>query len=408
MNNGKEIFQWHPAFYAAVQVELEEEKELLTFTNEYQLGTKPREVDVLIIKKGADTPLHKNIGKIFRKYNLIEYKSPTDYLSMDDFYKGLAYVCLYKSDTGGANAIDIDEITLTFAVSRFPREVLKYLNRREGHTVEKMENGIYYVRGSLVPIQIIVLNQLPAGKNLWLRVLTNNLREKNVARRMLTEYETHRNNALYSSVLDVVVKANEKVFKQEDNNMCELLEQIINEKMEKKLAAIEAAEAAARTAEANARATVEAAEAAARAAEANARATVEAAEAATRTAEANARATVEAAETAARAAEANARAAVEAAEANARATVEAAEAATRTAEANARAAVEAAEAATAEAAEKAEKALLKGRNEGMKQGRLQEQQHTAFNLKKINFSVEQIASVVEESVETVTAWLAEA
>ena len=143
--------------------------------------------------------------------------------------------------------------------------------------------------------------------------------------------------------------------------MCELLEQIINEKMEKKLAAIEAAEAAARTAEANARATVEAAEATARAAEANARATVEAAEAAA-----------------------------------------------RAAEANARAAVEAAEAATAEAAEKAEKALLKGRNEGMKQGRLQEQQHTAFNLKKINFSVEQIASVVEESVETVTAWLAEA
>ncbi len=394
MNNGKEIFQWHPAFYAAVQVELEEEKELLTFTNEYQLGTKPREVDVLIIKKEADTPLHKNIGKIFRKYNLIEYKSPTDYLSMDDFYKGLAYVCLYKSDTGGANAIDIDEITLTFAVSRFPREVLKYLNRREGHTVEKVENGIYYVRGSLVPIQIIVLNQLPAGKNLWLRVLTNNLREKNVARRMLTEYETHRNNALYSSVLDVVVKANEKVFKQEDNNMCELLEQIINEKMEKKLAAIEAAEAAARTAEANARATVEAAEATARAtveaAEANARAAVEAAEAATRAAEANARAAVEAAEATARTAEANARATVEAAEATARA------------------AVEAADAATAEAAEKAEKALLKGRNEGMKQGRLQEQQHTAFNLKKINFSVEQIASVVEESVETVTAWLAEA
>ena len=394
MNNGKEIFQWHPAFYAAVQVELEEEKELLTFTNEYQLGTKPREVDVLIIKKEADTPLHKNIGKIFRKYNLIEYKSPTDYLSMDDFYKGLAYVCLYKSDTGGANAIDIDEITLTFAVSRFPREVLKYLNRREGHTVEKVENGIYYVRGSLVPIQIIVLNQLPAGKNLWLRVLTNNLREKNVARRMLTEYETHRNNALYSSVLDVVVKANEKVFKQEDNNMCELLEQIINEKMEKKLAAIEAAEAAARTAEANARAAVEAAEA-------NARATVEAAKAAARTVEANARATVEAAEAAARTAEANARAAVEAAEATTRAAVEAAEATTR-------AAVEAAEAATAEAAEKAEKALLKGRNEGMKQGRLQVQQHTAFNLKKINFSVEQIASVVEESVETVTAWLAEA
>lgn len=122
MNNGKEIFQWHPAFYAAVQVELEEEKELLTFTNEYQLGTKPREVDVLIIKKEADTPLHKNIGKIFRKYNLIEYKSPTDYLSMDDFYKGLAYVCLYKSDTGEQTQLTLTKLPLPLRFPVFPEK----------------------------------------------------------------------------------------------------------------------------------------------------------------------------------------------------------------------------------------------------------------------------------------------
>ena len=34
------------------------------------------------------------------------------------------------------------------------------------------EKGIYYVKGSLVPIQIIVLSQLSAEKNLWFRVLT--------------------------------------------------------------------------------------------------------------------------------------------------------------------------------------------------------------------------------------------
>lgn len=48
------------------------------------------------------------------------------------------------------------------------------------------EKGIYYVKGSLVPIQIIVLSQLSAEKNLWFRVLTK-LRDRKIASRMLAE-----------------------------------------------------------------------------------------------------------------------------------------------------------------------------------------------------------------------------
>ncbi len=43
------------------------------------------------------------------------------------------------------------------------------------------EKGIYYVKGSLVPIQIIVLSQLSAEKNLWFRVLTDKLRDRKLA-----------------------------------------------------------------------------------------------------------------------------------------------------------------------------------------------------------------------------------
>lgn len=239
MRDGRKIFQWHPAFYAAVQVELDMEEENFSFINEYQLGTKPRAADVLIIKKKAEQQITKNIGRIFRKYNIVEYKSPSDYLSVDDFYKGLAYVCLYKTDTKRVNTVDIEEITLTFAVSHYPREVLKYFNSKKQYTVKKAEAGIYYVEGSLIPIQIIVLNRLSAEQNLWLKVLSNQLRETDIAQKMLTEYEKHRDNALYSSVMDVVVRANEEAFKQEENGMCELLEQIINEKIERKLNARE-------------------------------------------------------------------------------------------------------------------------------------------------------------------------
>ena len=43
--------QWHPAFYADLQIELEAVKENLICENEHQLGTKPMAIDVLIIKK---------------------------------------------------------------------------------------------------------------------------------------------------------------------------------------------------------------------------------------------------------------------------------------------------------------------------------------------------------------------
>ena len=42
--------QWHPAFYAGAQIELQDDADNLIFENEHQLGTKPKEIDVLIIK----------------------------------------------------------------------------------------------------------------------------------------------------------------------------------------------------------------------------------------------------------------------------------------------------------------------------------------------------------------------
>ena len=63
--------------FADVQVELRKESEKLSFQSEYQLSKKPMEIDVLIIKKKTEEPIEKNIGRIFRKYNIVEYKSPT-------------------------------------------------------------------------------------------------------------------------------------------------------------------------------------------------------------------------------------------------------------------------------------------------------------------------------------------
>lgn len=132
----KKLLQWHAAFYAGIQIELEDEAENLVFENEHMLGTKPMQVDVLITKKDAEKSIQKNIGKIFRKYNLIEYKSPEDYLSINDFYKVLGYALFYMADTTHINEIKPEEISITFACSKYPRKLIKYLIS-QGYNVAK-------------------------------------------------------------------------------------------------------------------------------------------------------------------------------------------------------------------------------------------------------------------------------
>ena len=63
----KDVLQWHPAFYADLQIEFQEETYKLMFQNEYPLGTKPMLVDILVIKrkKKGRKEFTKNIGQDF-------------------------------------------------------------------------------------------------------------------------------------------------------------------------------------------------------------------------------------------------------------------------------------------------------------------------------------------------------
>ena len=42
------LLQWHPAFYASIQIELQEYANHLIFENEHMLSNKPMQIDVLI------------------------------------------------------------------------------------------------------------------------------------------------------------------------------------------------------------------------------------------------------------------------------------------------------------------------------------------------------------------------
>lgn len=88
--------QWHPGFYGAAELEFLSNKGDLEFQREYNLNKEPIRMDMLIIKKLADVRIKNELGHIFKKYNVVEYKSPDDALSIDDYYKTVGYACLYK------------------------------------------------------------------------------------------------------------------------------------------------------------------------------------------------------------------------------------------------------------------------------------------------------------------------
>ena len=78
MPRAQRKIQWHPAFCAAAEIELYQNRKELEFKKEYNLSQKPLQIDLLIVEKRGDVQIENEIGHIFRKHNIVEYKPPED------------------------------------------------------------------------------------------------------------------------------------------------------------------------------------------------------------------------------------------------------------------------------------------------------------------------------------------
>ena len=201
---------WHPAFLQAIQHELFDYLDFLEFKYEYQLTSEPLRIDLLIIKKPKDLVIKKNIGRIFKAENIIEYKSPDDYLSIKDFLKVYAYANLYAAITPD---VEFSDITLTFIESRYPRDLIKYLTNIRHYKIEETSNGIYNVQGDYLPIQIIESKKLSDKENLWLRSLKYGLEIEN-ADVILRKSKKRLSRINFDAYLGILLNINPDIFKE--------------------------------------------------------------------------------------------------------------------------------------------------------------------------------------------------
>jgi hypothetical protein len=232
---------WHPGFYGAAELELRENKEELEFEQEHNLSKEPIRMDMLIVKKRADVTIKNEIGRIFKKYNVLEYKSPDDEMSIDDYYKTIGYACLYKGLGKTVNAVPAEELTVSMFREVYPEALFAEL-ADQGAVITEKYPGIYYVKGvTLFDTQIVVTGRLSKETHSSLRILSKAVEEEDV-RRFLAETSiltTPGDKQNMDAVLQVSISANKLIYEKvkEDLLMCEALEQLmqkeINEKVEK-------------------------------------------------------------------------------------------------------------------------------------------------------------------------------
>ena len=160
-------------------------------------------IDCVVIKKTKNVVIKKNIAAIFREVNLLEYKSPDDYVSVEDFYKVYAYGCLYIY----LKKVPVTSLTLTFIESHYPRELLAHLSDVRGFKVEESTPGIYNVMGDIIPIQVIDSRKLPINENLWLKGLRTKL-EPFAALQIMNEIKRQGKITQLKAYAYVIAKAN--------------------------------------------------------------------------------------------------------------------------------------------------------------------------------------------------------
>lgn len=233
--------QWHPAFYAAAELELKENIEELDLISEYHLSKEPIRIDLLVIKEeNAEKVLKNEIGRIMRKYNVLEYKGPGDELSIDTLYKTLGYACLYKGYGKTINEIPAEELTVSLFREAYPRELFSELERK-GYTLEEKYPGIYYVIGNILfPVQIIVISRLKRSQHSSLRILSANADIEDI-REFLEQTENmksprERNNI--DAVLQASVSANYEIYQKvrRADGMCEALRELMKDEIEQEIA----------------------------------------------------------------------------------------------------------------------------------------------------------------------------
>lgn len=232
MSESKTTFaQWHPPFVNTMRITLQKDEKNMEIQSEYSIQALPSRMDMCITLHNPHIMMHKSIGKIFRKYNLVEYKPQGKSMTFRDYCYMLGNAYLLGA-RGGAKAASLEEVSITLVSYNFPRKLFDRLKNRH-RSIWKTERGLYYIEGEDFAVQVIVLNKLDPEEYVWLTSFHRGLSEKEQDR-LLEEYRLHRLDKRYREVMDFLVGINKDGFERR-KGMSEVLFELFRPQLEERM-----------------------------------------------------------------------------------------------------------------------------------------------------------------------------
>ena len=182
----KAKLQWHPGFSAALRITLHDEMKFLEMFEEYQLSKKPIKV--------------------------------------------YGYTCFYQSNTDKINQIDPKDMTITFVCSHYPEKMMRHLKEVRKIQAERYVEGIYYLTGDPIPMQILIVPELSPKENYWIQNLRTDLKAGKEIRHLMEKYEKNRKLKDYEAVMDLITRANWEQM-EEEKKMCDALKELFADEL---------------------------------------------------------------------------------------------------------------------------------------------------------------------------------
>ena len=233
-----QIVDWHAAMFGAISLILKPYKKNLLLEREHLLNLMPTRIDCLVIKKNGNLPIDMDMFRLFRKHNVIEFKSSGDELNMAGIMRVIGYAANYLSQEGSPGEIPVEEVTVTVIRSAYPRKLFQQL-RQAGWKVEEIYHNIYHLSGFIrIPIQVVVSKDL-GEPYLPLQILTNKAKEDDV-RKFLAYRErlTEKDEKDFANViLWACSQANREIFikMEKDGKMRGVMYDILKPDIDKML-----------------------------------------------------------------------------------------------------------------------------------------------------------------------------
>lgn len=228
----KRRLDWHSGFEAGLHLVFRRYRGLISIEREHPLSEEPLRIDFLVVKKNKDVLIPNDIGRLFRMYNIIEYKNPNDELNIDVLWKTIGYACLYKSFGKTVNEIKAGDVTISIFRIKKPKKLFKELEKA-GKQIRCIEPGVYEIIGLIeFPVSIIVMNELEDEELVALKIMKHKADEAEV-RIFLQEASrlTEPGDKRYAdAVLQISAGVNKGLYRRlRGEGMCEALREIMAE-----------------------------------------------------------------------------------------------------------------------------------------------------------------------------------